>query len=107
MHTRASAAAPLSMPGSGSLIQLLASFTAPDHPIQHTETLCRTFVSRYAPLPSRKCPERKRPLFIVAGDGKTGTTSVTYALAMLGLRVSHWEDIFECKDGAHQLDGTM
>ena len=40
------------------------------------------------------------PLVIVAGEGKTGTSSVALALAMLGLRAQHNSLVYKCVDGS-------
>ena len=46
---------------------------------------------RYAP-PRSACTGRKAPLVIMAGEGKTGTSSITIALVELGFSVGHFYD---------------
>eukprot|EP00966_Prymnesium_polylepis_P067239 1561112-Prymnesium_polylepis.1 len=47
---------------------------------------------------TRRCPHAKRKPIVIAGEGKTGTESIATALAMLGLKVAHYENLLQCCD---------
>jgi len=68
---------------------LCASLTA--H-LPATERTCETSANRSS--------AGRPPLVIVAGEGKTGTSSVALALAMLGLRAQHNTLVYTCLDGS-------
>jgi hypothetical protein len=52
------------------------------------------------PRPVRLCAGKNRSKLaqpvIIAGEGKTGTSSMATALAMLGLKVAHYDDLLQC-----------
>ncbi|KAL1519815.1 hypothetical protein AB1Y20_023321 [Prymnesium parvum] len=50
------------------------------------------------PPPTTRCSPRRQPLVILSGEGKTATESVSSALAMLGLKVSHFKSYIQCCD---------
>ena len=60
---------------------------------------CHDWVAANAPAPRRPC-ERKRPLFVGGGEGKTGTTALWYSLASLGLVAAHSEHVLRCNASA-------
>lgn len=74
------------------------------------DALCDNFVAKFAPPAANTCAEleqRDRPLIIVAGDGRTGTGGLARAISMLGLRVSHRGQVYECAGrGPHPVDGS-
>jgi len=47
-------------------------------------------------LPTEQHCARTTPLVVVAGSGKTGTESLSTALALLGLKVAHFDTVREC-----------
>ena len=75
-------------PGEAPAVQAAAS----DNP-------CHEWVAANAPTPRRRC-ERSRPLFLGAGEGKTGTTTLWYSLASLGLVSAHHEHVLRCNASA-------
>ena len=47
------------------------------------------------------CNTRQKPLVIMAGQGKTGTMSMSIALTMLGLKTAHFDCVTTCKPPMH------
>jgi len=47
------------------------------------------------------CNTRQKPLVIMAGQGKTGTMSMSIALTMLGLKTAHFGCVTTCKPPMH------
>jgi hypothetical protein len=62
--------------------------------------LCQSFAQRHVPRTDSYCPPRQKPLYLLAGQGKTGTSSLAHALTMLGLTTAH----FAC---AKRCNGTL
>ena len=62
-------------------------------------------VAEHAPPPRRRCGRLAGgvpggpPLVVLAGMGKTGTMSLSVALAMLGLNVGHFSCVKRCRRG--------
>jgi hypothetical protein len=65
---------------------------------------CNSWVLSNVPTPKYKC-NRTRPLFIGGGEGKTGTTTLWYTLASLGLVAAHDTDVLRCN--AHAIDKPL
>ncbi len=55
----------------------------------NTSLPCPSLIAQLAPHSHRAC-HRSRPLVIMAGDGKTGTTTYAWAAQELGLYTAHW-----------------
>ena len=60
-------------------------------PLPNTSLPCATLLDQLTP-PKSTCPGRTRPLLIMAGDGKTGTSTYAWAAQELGLATGHWDD---------------
>ena len=58
---------------------------------------CASLIGHLAPRPT-PCHGRSRPLVIVAGDGKTGTSTFAWAAQELGLATAHWREML-CPHG--------
>lgn len=64
---------------------------------QVAEPACHDWVAAQVADWAQAAPcKRRRPLVLVAGEGKTGTTSVAYALASLGLTAGHSSGVYRC-----------
>ena len=106
----ASTASPIAQP---SLLPSLSPFPLPSLPppsspppapglpplpprLPNTSLPCATLLDQLTP-PKSTCPGRTRPLLIMAGDGKTGTSTYAWAARELGLATGHWDE-FLCPD---------
>jgi hypothetical protein len=65
---------------------------------------CHQWVAANAPKTKHRC-HRTRPLFIGAGEGKTGTTTLWYTLAALGLVSAHTGHVLRCNE--HAIDKPL
>jgi hypothetical protein len=59
--------------------------------LPNTSLPCATLLDQLTP-PKSTCPGRTRPLLIMAGDGKTGTSTYAWAAQELGLATGHWNE---------------
>jgi hypothetical protein len=62
--------------------------------------LCQQFAQQHAPRPHSYCPPRQKPLYLLAGQGKTGSSSLSHALTMLGLVTAHYACAKRCNSTA-------
>jgi len=80
----------------GRLESLLQPVAAIDEPGPTGQAAACSQLALELPPVAVQCAPRPQPLVVLAGEGTTGTRSMAAALANLGMRVAHYDELWTC-----------